>query len=208
LAGSSLATWVSAHGTAYVHKVYDQIGSYHATSVAVGPELDMTLHGGKGGFKFTSGAALVTSATMTQAQPYSAATVAARTGSTAGNDGILGTDSAYPCLLAYDSGVDKLGLYLGSANVAINGVTEGTSHAVQWICNGTSTIVNFDGTDSGVNFSTSNPGAATITGSKLWMADRAGGGLTGRIAEICMWSGVTSYNSAIKANQKTWWGTP
>jgi len=214
MAGDTLANWLIAFGpgAARVHKIYDQVGTLHATAAVLGPDLSTTANGGKGAMVFAGVQPLITAGTITQAQPYSISTISARTGSTSANDGILGTDSPYPLLIGHAGAATQLELYGGTNPGIIAGASEGVDHSIQWIVKGTTSIVNLDGTDAaggGAAAVTPTPGTSTITASKLGIGERAGGVMAGRIAEICMWSGDKAANmAALWANQKAWWGTP
>jgi hypothetical protein len=212
LAGSSLATWISAHGTPFVHKIYDQVGNLDVTStISTGATLVQNLYGTRPGIQTSGGVKYLSTNTLTQAQPYTLTSVSKRTSATSGNDGILGTASPFPLLIGYYSVANTLEMFGGTTNGQVNPATEGVGHAVQWLFNGASSLANVDGTDIAAS---PNPGSSTITASVIGLFERAGGAFAGGdIEEVGMWSGLTPSGGAngylqLQANQKAYWGTP
>lgn len=202
MAGSTLAAWIVARGTPFIHKIYDQTGNgFDATSTnGTGPTLNV------GGAKPLcqmpgGGVILASSATLTRAQPYSVSTVSRRT--SAGSGSIFGS-SGNSAILVYDS-ANNLGFNLGVAQPTI-AATDNILHAVQWICQGATSICNVDGSN---NTPASNPGTNTISAETIKIGGNNGSAVCDTV-EVAGWAGATSGANygAIQVNQKAWWGTP
>ncbi len=191
-----------------VTKIYDQSGAgldmVQATLGSM-PNLLLNTFGSLPGcwYNDVEGNFMLTAASFTQAQPLSVASVQMRTGGApVFRRGIIGSgDNAL--LYAFDQTANNIDMNNGAADVVV--ACSDAIHAVQWIANGSSSIVNVDTTAStGLNPGTGGPSATT-----MGFGDRAGTRVTqGYIQELGVWSGAwnsTQYG-AMSLNQRTYWG--
>lgn len=204
---ASISTWVTAHSvtTIKVTKIYDQSGNAkHALQATLAnmPALLLNQIGSLPALRYTGGASsgqtLVTSGTVTQAQPFTISTAYQRTSANSGNFN--------PVLCAFSGATGILGNFNMFAGSSVGPTqTDNAFHAGQGMFNGASSSAYVDG----VLTSSLNPGAGGYSANTISLGgDNAGNRfLNGFILEAGLWgSDISANNAAMNSNQHAYWG--
>jgi hypothetical protein len=195
---ATLNAWIAVHGTASISQLYDQTGNGNhqvQATVANMPTIGLNALGKLPGAVFVTANAqrLLSSGTITQAQPISFATVAQKT--TNNTASFIGSNGNPPGFCAGTANLWEV--TSNGTNVVTQTATDGVSHAGQALLNSTSSIVSIDG-------NTSATGNALTTGyaaSNISLGSANGVRLTGTIMEAMLWAGDKSASfSALNAN--------
>jgi Alpha-L-arabinofuranosidase B, catalytic len=136
-------------------------------------------------------------------QPFTFMAVAERNGAVTNNSEVLSASGAVA--FSFASATGSFLVFAGNS-VTATGLTESVAHAFGGLFNSTASEVAVDGSTAATgNANTAGTGTAYIIGNI------SGGGqaLTGLIPEIIVYSGNQSASfAAIRANQKSYFGTP
>ena len=197
---ASISAWVTANSvtTIKITRIYDQTGNTrHVDQATLGnmPVLNLTGFGSLPSMDFTAASShfLESSATVTQAQPFSFATVQLR-GSASGNIVINSTGVR---MRTVSGGIE---IHAG-ANAQALTAANGSWHAVQSVFNNTSSAICVDGTETtGLTVGTATPSSSTIAiGKTATVAS-----FDGSMAEVGLWpSGFTTGGGGQVASMNT-----
>ncbi len=155
---SAMSAWITAHGTPYVSKIWDQIGTDHIVTSTSLPSLVLSDLGSLPAIDFTAGQYLNYSASLALVQAFTLITVARRV--TVASLGMIVGDSSATGLFFDGSGVVAMYAQGGVWDFA-SGATEGNYHSIQGLFAGASSKGAVDGT---VNSTvTTNPGTNNLT---------------------------------------------
>lgn len=184
-------------GACRVSKVYDQIGGTSGWVNATNsqrPVLTFSALNSLPGLTGTAAAntSLTTSATFTQAQPITLATVCVRTANFTTIQAAMGASGGLNALFGFSSAADTARLTSDGASVATKGsITDSSFHAMQGVLNGASSVIAIDGSETTGNAATSGWSANT---SRI-MRFAGGNSLDGSCMEFGMWpSGFSAGN--------------
>ncbi|MDB5555424.1 MAG: hypothetical protein JWL86_5408 [Rhizobium sp.] len=204
LDSSAVATFIAAHGTPSVTKVYDQTGNgFHLTQATVANM--PTLVSGLGSYVFNfvsaSNQAMVSSFTGPwPATPPSTVSVVARRPIPGSNNAVVGDDGGGANVF-FNATADSITIAAG-VNLTATGA-DASWHAIQAVLNTTSSDVNVDGASNIGNTGSTNPSF------RFFFGDNSNGfQFNGTVAEAAVWpvafSGANS--TAMSANQRSAWG--
>jgi hypothetical protein len=205
---AALTTWIGAHGTAFVNKIYDQINSQHLISAgATRPPLVLSMVGGLPAMFSDGGASpmyLTTSvAAAAQAQPLTVASIQRANTFVAGSipfsDGTFNFD---PLLVG---GIASIAQNFGVFTNGYTGVADNTFGSLISVANNASSSMSVNGTITAVGGGVGTNGIAGT--NKITMASGTDAGTTyflGYIFEIIVQAGAVSptNQSLLTANQR------
>jgi hypothetical protein len=211
---ASIATWVSANSvtTIKVTKLYDQVGTKHASqaTLATMPELVLGpvtgLTSTRPAMVFANAQALVTATAPNVAQPLTFSSVSIRTSGTI-DVGMMAGDTGNDAEMIY-RGSNVAGVFAGGS-VATQSQTDNSWHSFHGVFNGASSLLNVDGSSG----STASAGTNGLPDAHQLRIGRdsfqpSGSWLTGRINEAGVWPSALSGTNMtdLYNNQKTYWG--
>jgi len=209
LDSSTLSSWITAHGTASVAKIYDQVSTKHLTqgTVANMPTINMTGINSKPVMIFNgTSQCLSNSSGSTISDPFGALAVAKSTNNGAQQD-VFADDGTLLQIGANSGGTHSNTMFAyGGASVSA-AATDGVAHSL---------IINYDTTGSGLqlvqidNVQTGGTIGSLGTGTGKWSIGQILGSnfWKGAIAEVGLGaSGVNlgSYLAAYYADQHAYW---
>lgn len=190
-----------------VTKLYDQIGTSHATQATLASMPVLALGSVSGiasnrpAMIFAGGQKLSITLSLGIPQPLSFSSVAVNTNSgTVG--GILADAVANNAEMIFGNSANQTLIYAGGTPIVMS-ATDVVWHAISGVFNGSSSIMNVDGTTS----STGSPGSGTL-GSPQIGEDSFGDFLKGNIVEIGIWPSALSGTNmtSLSGNAHSYWG--
>lgn len=203
---ASIATWVTAHSvsTIKITKLYDQSGNSRnliQSTLANMPVLVLSGLGSLPVIRHTSTTNMLTSLTVTQAQPVTIVAVAKRTTVSGALGLIFGNSTASPTVL-FSVAANGASLFAGSS-VSIGTAADSAFHCLQGLFNGASSTGNIDGSVSG----SVNPGSGGFSANALTF-NSAAFPFSGDFVEAGLWAGNFSggNQTSTNSNVHTYWG--
>lgn len=185
-------------GICNISKVYDQTGTgnhFTNSTAASQPTLSFSALGGLPGMSGTSGAGTVLSSpTITQAQPFTLSIVYERTGNFTSQQVYLGS-SAGALSVGSDAVSNKSQFTAGV--VITQTATDSVFHAVQAVGNGVSGAMNTDGTD----LTAQNAGTNTFSALLRFFRSSGAASSTGFVMEGGLWP--SAFNATQRGNVNT-----
>lgn len=197
--GTALSTFC---GGCAITKLYDQ--TLNSGDVAQGTAANQPTFNNSGALPFLSNSSstLLTNNSLVAGsnQPWTLSAVGERTNTA--QSWFAARSSSWAA--GFGSGANLAGLFAGSAVVTAS-ASDNALHAFQYIANGASSVINVDNTNSTV----SPGGNALGTPFAVGNDQLNGGGMTGEIMEVGVWSGSfsTTQRTNMCHNQFTYWGT-
>jgi hypothetical protein len=206
---TSIAAWVTAHSvtTIAVAKWYDQTGGgRHATVGAARPSLLLNAQGTLPLITGNGSQSLVTSV-LTQAAPLTVSAVALRNSAGSGSHNFFLGDGTNSVGYGFQNVANTAEIYSSGVQNSLSGVADSTLHAIQMLAttSGGGTFISVDGTSS----SAAGNISSGWSGTTIFILEAFGFRLNGSIGEVGIAAGnQTTSNATMRANQKTYWGTP
>jgi hypothetical protein len=211
---ATLATWITAHGTASIKKIYDQTGGAKHLAQATVANMPTIIQSALGSlscmsFVRASSQQLSVTSNYTISQPMTYSVVANRTGSTSSQMCLLGNSNSQSEILFTTAATIDIYSTPGGGGVGMSpftgGVADATWLAVNALLNGASSSAYVNGTNNG------SLGAGTVAVSPTNVTsmgdDLSGNFLDGRMTEAGLWAADKSSNFvALNSNQRTYWG--
>lgn len=191
--------------TCWVSKLYDQSGANSCSGspcdVNAGtahPTLATNVIGSLPSMQSAADADNFTTASLTQAQPFTISFVYESTGTA--DSGILSSGGLQ--IRPNQSGAGTGTIYAGNTSFTV-AMTNSAFHAGQVVFNGASSSINLDGSTS-----TGSPGTNGFSGAVILFSISGSQVLTGYISEVGIWSGslTSGQQTSLNDNQHTYWG--
>lgn len=151
-------------------------------------------------FNFASLQQLLAAGTLTQAQSYTVSSVAERSSNFTSTQAIFG-DNTSLSFIGFSNAANTLRMRCGTTPDVTATAIDGTFHAIQSICGGSSSSIYIDGTST-------TGSAATGSFSGAPSVSYNAGAVGGYVQEVGIWG--SAFNStqltAVNANQRAYWG--
>lgn len=204
LNASAFSGFISG-GSGFVTKWYDQSGNGRDASqstAASQPQLVLSAIGGRPALQFSGAQYLLTSsfASSTSAQTINA--VAERSANFTTAQWLL-TSGGFKNSFGWTTSTNTLVLS-GTSNVNAT-ASDNAFHSLTGVINGASSVIQVDGTQTGVSVS----GSASSGVISIGASNTGGGPLSGDVAEVFDWSSALSAAqiAAVHSSQSTYYGT-
>ena len=206
---TALSNYITAHGAAYVSKLYDQTGNGKHMLGFSGPsnKVQVTL-GGPGSYptmvfvransqSLTTGGAVLT----TQAQPFTMTAASDRTGDFTSYCPVFG-DTTGAHGVGYGNNNNLWNIFFGT-NQTPSGATDSTWIGSVSVVNGSSTTYSLNGTTGSTDV-----GSVGISSDILNIGTWGGSYMSGNIGEVGLWATAFSSTQAsnMVSNIRTYWG--
>lgn len=197
-------------GSGFVTKWYDQSGAALDISQATTtqqPQLVLAVQNSRAIVRFVRAniTELDSAGTVTQAQPFTAAAVAARRTGSGNFNSIFGNPG-------FTIGMDFRGVatdieFYSSSFVFAVGATETSFHSLVGLFNGASSVIAINGSETVLSPGTVGLSSIISVGG---FNNTAGQAADSDMGEFILWnSGLNlSQRNTVHSNQSTWWGTP
>lgn len=207
--GQTVAVFCNAT-TCLVNSLVDQSGNAASSLTTAGtgfPTLVLSCSNGNPCIQF-SGAHIIgiSGFSAAPAQPFTMSAVGQTSASSTTDQWLISANTTGRLGFNANATTTNEGLYCGTGWIGVTASVGTSWHSMSGVCNGASSAVNFDGTET----TTGNPGTTNCcsgmaVGGNRTVADE----LTGDIGEVVIWpSGLTAtQRKQICQTQKAWWST-